>query len=164
MRILITDFGAMMLTSESSSIAKEVNSFLMADNVARHATLSAKDANDSYPNLVKKLFKHLRAKDVDCKVFECTGAKFNLGDDAADELIELSLSKATHGIVMVGQMVIDPCRLRFGANYTLPLSYPESLLKTMWMTVKDITHIVTMTSDTVRVLLHGQKVANRAVV
>jgi len=38
------------------------------------------------------------------------------------------------------------------------------LLKTMWMTVKDITHIVTMTSDTVRVLLHGQKVANRAVV
>ena len=155
MRILITEFGPMMLTSESDSVAHDITAFLQHDQAAKGAAVSAKDADAVYPSLVKRLFKHLMSKDIDSRLLECEGPKFHVDKTASDELIEQSPAKITHAVVVVGKMVIDPCKLRFGQKYELPLSYPEPLLKTAWTLAKDITHLATMTPEQVRVILKG---------
>lgn len=151
MKILITPYGAYLSTSVS--VAHLVTDFLETEPMAQKTGISAEDAQEAFPSLLKKLVKYLSNKDVDVAILECSGFKHAIRQPASKDVLTKDAPKLTHAVVKIGGMIVDPCRLRLGPTYNLPLSYPQSMLKQFWTFTTDVTHLVLMTPKHVQSLL-----------
>jgi hypothetical protein len=148
MNILISVSNSILsYASLSATVAHIINHYIQTDTLARQAQVSAEQAQHAYPRLLKNMLKELEHADIDAKLIEYSGYRHNMDDTMTDAFAEKSPSQLTHGVIQVGQMAIDLCKLRMGQHYTLPLSYPIKDAFQFWAAVVDRTHLVKMTKE-----------------
>lgn len=151
MRILITPTSTIPLLSLSFSQAQIVLGFLSTDSDAKHASMSAVGAENVHPGLVRRLFKHLEQNDIDAEIVECEGARFLIDTDTASDFVaQADPHNLKHGVVVVGSLVVDPCRLRLGSGYDLPPDYMRNQLPKYWKFTHDRTFLAQMTPEMAR--------------
>lgn len=148
--ILSLSSGILSYRSYSNSVAYIVNHYVQNDKLAKNAQISAEQAEEAYPRLVKNLLSELAHEDIDAKIIEYKGYKHNLDDTMTSAFEGKVPSQLTHAVIQVGQMAIDICRLRMGNNYELPLSYPIKEALRYWAVMVDRTHLAKMTSEDVK--------------
>lgn len=166
-------------TSKGLLVKRRVRSFLLCDARdydqalpkllsifmgwpdTKKAFMSAEDAEQHYPGLIKKLSRFLTDEGWDNAVFEVQGYKKRLAKNAADDVIQQFNNKKadgiTHAVVCVRQLVLDPCRLRMGETYDLPWNYQVSRIDEYWKEKRDVTHLLRLTSEDVQALLRANK-------
>lgn len=129
----------------------------------RKSMMSAEDADNNYPSMLKKLSKFLDGEGWDNKVVELRGFKVKPGKTACDTVQEKFRKKGClgidHAVVKVGQLTLDPCKMRMGEDYDLPWNYQESRLHEYWNSQHDVTHLVHMSPTDVAFLVKNQKSA-----
>jgi hypothetical protein len=99
---------------------------------------------------VKNLARTLELDDYDCKVIEYQGYRRNKDGTMASVFDDVAANNISHAVVQVGYMAIDPCRLRMGQHYPLPLSYPIKDALKYWTSFVDRTHLTKLTPDEMR--------------
>lgn len=127
--------GSGNFTSLSSTVAKVVNEYLKEDELAKQALQEPELAEEAYPTLLKNILHEMSFEEIDGKIVEYVGYKHHPDETAAEELQGKPPSAIRHSVIQVGGMAIDPCRLRLGLNYPLPLSYPIKNAKEHWQSL-----------------------------
>lgn len=142
------------------ALPKLLNIFL-AWPESKKSFMSAEDAEQHYPGLIKKLSKFLTEEGWDNAVFEVKGYKKHLSGNAADAVLQQFNKKksegVSHAVVCVRQIVLDPLRLRMGETYDLPWNYQLPRLDEFWKEKHDVTHLLRLTSEDVQSLLQSVK-------
>jgi len=136
-----------LMTAECSMLLGSlVNGYLRTDPRGKAAQVSAEQAQAAFPRLVMKLAKFLEGEDFKCQIIEYRGYRHNIDASMANFLLDKKPGAITHAVIQINQMAIDPCRLRMGVNYPLPLSYPIKDAIKLWDSFTDRTSITKLTS------------------
>lgn len=144
------------ISMSEGSVGHTVAQLFKHDPAFKRATVSAVDADKAYPGLVKRLLAILTKDQFPAKLLKVSRPRFKLDKATVAPSLEKELPhKIDHAVVVVNNLVLDPCRLRLGSHYDVPTDYAKRVLTSFWDHEQDVTKISQLTPEEVKeMMLH----------